>query len=94
MPNGEGRTAEMVAGAERVREPQFHSMQQQSGAGNYQRTSVLDTLQPSGNGFSGMDRQRLLMGVNKSAIGQAQSTFDQSLWLRNERPPSLYKTFG
>jgi hypothetical protein len=49
---------------------------------------------PSGNGVSALDRQRLLLGVNKSAIGQSDGTFESSLWLRNERPPSLYKTFG
>jgi hypothetical protein len=92
MANGEGRTAAMVDGAERVREPQFRTVQQ--APGRYVRTSVLDNLQPSGNGVSALDRQRLLLGVNKSAIGQSDDTFDKGLWLRNERPPSLYKTFG
>lgn len=90
MANGTGRSAVMQQGAESVREPQFRTVQHSSG--KYSNTSVLDNLQPSGNGRSALDRQRLLMGVNHSASGQAQSTFDQRLWLKDERPPSLYKS--
>lgn len=91
MENGMGRSAIMQQGAEAVREPQFHTMRLAEDS-QYHKTSVLDNLQPSGNGRSALDRQRLLMGVNQSAIGQADSTFESHLWLRNERPPSLYQT--
>lgn len=93
MDNGSGgRNSEMVQGAVSVREPQFRT-QQRSGQ-NYSRTSVLDNLTPSGNGMSGMDKQRLTMGIHRSAIGLSEDTFDKGLWLRGERSPSLYNTFG
>lgn len=94
MANGEatGRTAEMVDGAERVREARFRTAQQV--VGNYRNTSVLDNLQPSGNGLSAMDRQRALLGVRQSSLGSSSETYDKSLWLRNERPAALYKNFG
>lgn len=88
-----GRTEQMVSASESAREPQFHTIQQ--GQGGYRRTSVLDTLQPSGNGMSGQDRQRLLYGVKRSALGLSNESFDKSLWLRNERTFNpLYRSLG
>ena len=90
MANGVGRVGAFHAAAESVRSgPPTLTPE-----GGYRRTSVLDTLQPSGNGMSGVDRERLLMNVSGSRLGQAESTFDRSLWLRSERPASLYKTEG
>jgi hypothetical protein len=89
MQNGIGRSAVMQQGAEAVREPQFHTMQLAANS-QYRKTSVLDSLLPSGNGRSALDRQRLIYGVDHSAIGQADSTFESHLYLRPERPVSLY----
>lgn len=92
--NGEaGRTAEMIGGAESAREPSFRTMQQ-VGLG-YRKTSVLDNLQPSGNGMSGLDKQRQMFGIKTQ--GQDEETADKGLWLRNQSNPnpSLYNTnFG
>lgn len=92
MPNGIGRTADFHDGSERVREPQFQSMQQVRG--DYRRISVLDNLLPSGNGMSEADKSRVVMGVNQSAIGQSEGNFDKSLWLRNQAPAARYKNAG
>lgn len=92
MSNGSGRNSEMVEGAIRVREPQFRTQQQ--GAGSYRRTSILDNLTPTGNGMSGLDKQRVTMGITRSSIGLSENTFEKGLWLRSERSPSLYNTFG
>lgn len=90
MLNGVGRSfAELQSSATAVRAPHFQTAQHP--LAKYQRMSVLDNLFPSGNGRSAGDRQRLLMGIEKSTIGQADSTFDQRLWLRSERPPSLFQ---
>lgn len=87
--NGEaGRTAEMVSGAEHAREPEFRT-RQQVGFG-YRKTSVLDNLQPSGNGMSGLDKQRQMFGIK--SLGQDQETADKSLWLRSPSNPALYNT--
>lgn len=91
MANGEGgRTAEMVDGAERVREPRF-SVQTES---KYRRTTVLDNLMPTGNGISALDQQRRLMGGRGSGSGSSKDTFEKRLWLDQQPSPSLYKTFG
>lgn len=90
MPNGIGRTADFTDGSERVREPQFQPVQTEQ----YRRTSVLDNLLPTGNGLGARDKQRQIMGINHSAIGQSEGNFDKSLWLRNEVPESRYKNFG
>lgn len=50
----------------------------------YKRTSTLDNLFPTGNGMADQDRERLLMGVPHSPIGQSTNTFNQSIWLRNQ----------
>lgn len=83
-----GRTAQMIDGAERVREPEFRTMQQ-VGFG-YRKTSVLDNLQPSGNGMSGLDKQRQMFGIR--SLGQGEETADKSMWLKNPSNPSLYNT--
>lgn len=87
--NGEaGRTSEMIGGAESVREPEFRTMQK-VGMG-YRKTSVLDNLQPSGNGMSGLDKQRQMFGIK--SLGQDEETADKSMWLKNPSNPSLYNT--
>lgn len=90
MPNGQGRTAQMIEGAERVRQPRF-SVQT---ASKYTRTSVLDNLRPTGNGVGAQDQQRRLMGGRGSGVGSSQDTFEKRLWLDQQPSPSLYKTFG
>lgn len=79
------RSEEFEDGAERVRSPQFESVQQQ-GIRNYQQTSVLDNLRPNQNGMGSQDLQRRMMGINQSPTGTSQSTFDQRLWIRNREP--------
>lgn len=86
-----GRTEQMVSASERVREPQFQTMQVGAGRGGYRRTSVLDTLQPTGNGMSGQDRQRLLYGVKGSSLGLSTDSFDKSLWLPRTQGNPLYR---
>lgn len=85
-----GRTAEMVGGSESAREPSARTVQQ-VGFG-YRKTSVLDNLQPSGNGMSGLDKQRQMFGIK--SLGQDQETADKSMWLKNPSNPnpSLYNT--
>jgi len=78
----------MVAGAESVREPQFHTAQQVRPG--YRKISVLDTLQPTGNGMSSVDRQRQMFGIR--TLGQGEDTADKSMWLQNPSNPSLYNT--
>ena len=93
MSTGDSRNGSFVAGSESVRQPEFSSMQQQHRIG-YQRTSLLDNLQPSGNGYGSADRQRLVLGVNNSANGQSSGNFDDSLWLRPYKSPDLYSMNG
>lgn len=50
----------------------------------YRRTSTLDNLFPTGNGMADQDRERVLMGIPRSPIGQSTNTFNQSIWLRNQ----------
>jgi len=91
MANGVGnRSAEMVDGAERVREPRFNLQTMNK----YTRTSVLDNLRPTANGFGQADQQRRLMGVRGSGSGSSEGTFEKRLWLNQEPSPSLYKTYG
>jgi hypothetical protein len=85
----QGRTAHFQSSAEAVRTPQFQSMQQV--VGKYRRSSLLDNLMPTKNGLGDQDFARSKMGINKSTLGQSDSTFDKGLWLRMERPPDLYK---
>lgn len=89
----DGRNAEMVNGAVSAREPQFQTVQQQQ-PGGYRKSSVFDFLLPSGNGMADKDRTRTIYGIKRSAIGLSEDTFDRGLWLRNERSPALYSTFG
>lgn len=95
MPNGVARSQDFYEGSESARQPNFRSMQQGAGGG-YRRTSTLDNLLPSGNGMAEPDKQRALYGVQHSAVGQSEATFDKSLWLTGgARTESLYnKTFG
>ena len=91
MPNGVARSKDFFEASESVRQPSFRPVQLDP----YRRTSTLDNLFPTGNGMGEQDKQRSLMGIQHSAIGQSTDTFDKSLWLRSERPPSLYnKTYG
>lgn len=87
-----GRSMEFNDAATKVRSPQFRTLQ--NTVGNFRRTSVLDNLMPSRNALGNSDWERSKMGINRSAIGQSDTTFDKGLWLRSERPPDLYKTFG
>ncbi len=81
-----GRTQQFqFGGAESTRPPQFRTMQTGAGRGGYRNTSVLDNLQPSGNGMSAQDKQRSLYGVNRSTLGTSNSTFDKSLWLGTDK---------
>lgn len=88
MPNGVGRTFSFHNGSEAVRNPPSSLTPE----GRYRNTSVLDNLEPSGNGVSAPDRQRMLMNVTGSPNGLSTSTFDRSLWLRSERPAAMYKS--
>lgn len=94
MANGVARSQNFYEGSESVRQhPALRPVMTQP----YRRTSVLDTLQPTtGNGMGTEDKQRTLMGIRSSSIGQSGDNFEKSLWLRSERPAvSLYdKTFG
>lgn len=103
MENGKtepvaSRTAEMVRGSESVREPQFRTMQQRpreggvAGAPSYRRTSVLDSLQPSGNGMSARDNERQMFGMKSQGLGQ--DTADKSMWLANPSTASLYRALN
>lgn len=87
------RSQDFYDGSEASRHPSFRPVQVEP----YRRTSTLDNLFPTGNGMGEMDKQRALLGVPRSPIGQSESTYNTSLWLRNERPQatSLYsKTYG
>lgn len=94
MNGAAGRTAEMVGGAENAREPSFQTMQQQHAAMGfgYRKTSILDNLQPSGNGMSGLDKQRQMYGIK--SLGQDQETADKGLWLKgtSNPNPALYNS--
>lgn len=90
MLNGEapeqlGRTTEFNDSATRVRSPQFRTLQ--NAVGGYTKRSLLDNLQPSRNALAGPDYERRRLGVTDSSLGQSTTTFNQGLWLRNQRPP-------
>lgn len=92
MPDAE-RSQDFYDGSEASRSPSFRPIQTEP----YRRTSTLDNLFPTGNGMGEQDKQRALMGVRHAPIGQSDSTYQSSLWLRNEQPQatSLYsKTYG
>lgn len=93
MANGVAdRSEDFYRGSEQVRFPTFKTRQIQPISNRPK--SVLDQLRPSGNGLGERDKQRQLMGVVGSGVGQSESTYDASLWMRYERPPNLYnKTF-
>lgn len=95
MPDGVAeRSQSFYDGSEAVRNPSFRPVQMQP----YRRTSTLDNLFPTGNGMGSQDRQRQMMGIGSSAIGQSPDTFDKSLWLRNpvqQQQATIYaKNYG
>lgn len=82
------RTEDFADGAERVRNPQFQSVQQQANR-NFLAISVLDNVMPNQNGMGSQDLQRRLVGSQNSATGRSESTFDRQLWLRH--PDTAYR---
>lgn len=76
------RSEDFVDGAERVRQPQFQSVQQQHNR-NFQAMSVLDTpsVIPNQNGMGTGDLQRRMIGFRDSATGRSESTYDKQIWL-------------
>lgn len=76
------RSEDFADGAERVRQPQFQSVQQQHNQ-NFRAMSVLDTpsVIPNQNGIGTSDLQRRRMGFHESASGRSESTFDKQIWL-------------
>lgn len=90
MPNGVARSQNFYEGSESVRHPALRPVQ----TFPYRRTSVLDTLQPiSPNGLGTQDRQRALMGIRSSALGQSDSNFDKKIWLGQGNAALYNKTF-
>lgn len=79
------RSEEFSDGADKVRSPQFESVQQQSNR-NFQAISVLDNVIPNANGMGQMDLQRRMYGSKGSAIGRSETTFDRQLWLHHPEP--------
>ena len=84
------RSEDFSDGYERVRSPQFESIQQQHNR-NYMATSVLDNLMPNSNGMGSQDFQRALVGKQQSAMGTSQSTWDTQLWLSHKEPSNRAK---
>lgn len=76
------RSDEFADGAERVRQPQFRSIQQQHNA-NFRAMSVLDTpsVIPNQNGMGVGDLERRKIGFRDSATGRSESTYDKQIWL-------------
>lgn len=76
------RSEDFADGAERVRQPQFSSVQQQHNR-NFQPMSVLDTpsVIPNQNGMGAGDLQRRMIGFKDSATGRSESTYDKQIWL-------------
>lgn len=87
--NGEGRNEQFQGGAYEVKYPSFQS--QQVGAGrSFQMKSVLDNVQPSGNGASMGDRARMYRGGKLPSLnGRSEGTDAKAQWL-----DSPYRTFG
>jgi len=73
------------SGVESVRAPASHTISPLQ----YKRTSVLDAAPPTNNGYGTNDAQRRLYGAPGSGIGESQSTFDQSLWMRKDTNKGL-----
>jgi hypothetical protein len=89
MGESPGRNAAFQGGAMEVKYPSFQTQQQGSGGG-YQFHSVLDNVQPSGNGASMMDRSRMYRGGKLPSInGSSPDTDAKSQWLNTP-----YRTFG
>lgn len=77
-------------GFEKVRQPEFRSVQQQHNV-NFQATSVLDNVMPNQNGMGQQDLQRRLVGSQGPATGRSSETFDRQLWLRHKEPSQRIK---
>ena len=84
------RSEDFSDGYERVRSPQFESIQQQHNR-NYMATSVLDNIMPNANGMGAQDFQRHLVGRTGSPMGTSQSTWDTQLWLSHKEPSNRVK---
>jgi hypothetical protein len=82
------RSAEFQDGQERAQRPQFQTVQSQHNA-NFHALSVLDlpSALPTQNGLGSADLQRKMMGVQDSASGRSESTYDQRLWMRQPENP-------
>jgi hypothetical protein len=76
------RSEDFADGAERVRQPQFQSVQTQHNA-NFRAMSVLDTPYaiPNQNGIGTQDLQRRMIGFKDAATGRSEGTYDQQIWL-------------
>jgi hypothetical protein len=76
------RSEDFADGAERVRQPQFQSVQTQHNA-NFRAMSVLDTPYaiPNQNGMGQQDLQRRMIGFRDAATGRSEGTYDQQIWL-------------
>lgn len=83
----EGRNNAFSAGATAGATSSFHTRQQ--GVSGYRKTSVLDTLVPSGLGYSSPDRSRMLANGSmlSSPNGQSTATYDKSSWLQSTYRP-------
>jgi len=87
--NGEGRSGEFLGGAYEVKKPSFQTQQQGAGK-SFAFKSVLDNVQPSGNGASVADRARMYKGGKLGSInGRSVDTDAKAQWL-----DSPYRTFG
>lgn len=91
LANGSGRSGAFMGGAaSTVPTPHFQSMQSTAGPRPYAFHSVLDNVQPTGNGSSSQDRSRLYRGgALPSVNGTSVSTDAKAQWLE-----SPYRTVG
>lgn len=87
--SSEGRNNAFSAGVTGASGSSFSTRQQGAGAAGYRKTSVLDTLTPSGLGYSGPDRSRLLANgeMLSSPNGQSPETYGRSSWLQSPYRP-------
>lgn len=78
------RSEDFADGAERVRQPQFTSIQQQHNA-NFKAMSILDTpyIIPNQNGMGASDLQRKMIGFQGGATGRSDETYDKQIWLNH-----------
>lgn len=85
------RSQDFADGAERVRSPQFESIQQQANR-NFQAISVLDNVMPAQNGMGAQDLQRKIVGSQGSSVGRSETTYDKQLWLHHPEPNPTRRT--